>query len=287
MSNPISMSGYTKLFNSILASTIWREDDKTRIVWITMLAMSNKDGLVEGSIPGLADMARVSIDDCKFALDKLSSPDEYSRTKAFDGRRIKQVQAGWLILNHAIYRSKMSADERREYNRIKQAEWRQKMSTGVNDIPCLLPLSAHTDTDTDTKANTNPPAMDGFGRFWKAYPKKVSKIDAIKAFSKIDPSESVLMKMLSALEVHKKSQQWAKDNGQFIPHPAKWLNGAKWLDEITPSPGEPRPRDPNIYLYGQLRLTKDNPPKRDQFANESAFLSCQAGYEAHFRKVRA
>jgi hypothetical protein len=26
----MAMTGYTKLFNSILASTIWREDDKTR-----------------------------------------------------------------------------------------------------------------------------------------------------------------------------------------------------------------------------------------------------------------
>ena len=43
------MPGYTKLFNSILASTIWRADDKTRIVWITLLAMADKHGIVEAS----------------------------------------------------------------------------------------------------------------------------------------------------------------------------------------------------------------------------------------------
>lgn len=229
------MSGYTKLFSSILASTIWREDDKTRIVWITMLAMSNKDGMVEGSIPGLADMARVTVDDCKGALSKLMSPDEYSRTKAFEGRRVKEVDGGWLILNHAVYRAKLSADERREYNRIKQAEWRQKLSNEVNDNNRLLPPSAHTKAEADTKAYTDTKSMESpdFLRFWKAYPKKVAKASAFKAFRKIDPPEQVLMKMLSVLEIHKKNEQWCKDSGQFIPYPATWLNQARWLDETT------------------------------------------------------
>ena len=48
------MSGYTKLFNSILASTVWSEPNETRIVWITLLAMADKNGIIEGSVPGLA-----------------------------------------------------------------------------------------------------------------------------------------------------------------------------------------------------------------------------------------
>lgn len=39
-------SGSIKLFGSIVASTIWREDDKTRLVWITLLALSDRDGFV-------------------------------------------------------------------------------------------------------------------------------------------------------------------------------------------------------------------------------------------------
>lgn len=160
----MSMPGYTKLFNSILASTIWREDDKTRIVWITLLALSDKNGVAEGSLPGLADLARVSIDDCKSAIVKLMSPDEYSRTADHEGRRIKQVEGGWAILNHAKYRSKMSSDERREYNRIKQREFREKKksiprqrkSITVNDSNSESAMSAHTKADTKAKADTDP-----------------------------------------------------------------------------------------------------------------------------------
>lgn len=160
------MSGYTKLFNSILASTIWREDDKTRIVWITLLAMKDKNGIAECSIPGLAGFANVSLEDCEMALQKLMSPDKYSRTKEHDGRRIEEIPGGFLILNHHVYRERMGEDERREYNRQKQAEHRAKKAASnpvndssmtVNDSHRLSALSAHTkaetETDSDSEAN--------------------------------------------------------------------------------------------------------------------------------------
>jgi hypothetical protein len=122
--NPFNMTGYTKLFGSIVDSTIWRESKETKIVWITMLAKANRDGLVEASLPGLADASRVSLDECIEALKCLSSPDKYSRTKLHEGRRIQEVDGGWIILNHSKYRAKMNADERREYFRLKKQEQR-------------------------------------------------------------------------------------------------------------------------------------------------------------------
>lgn len=112
-------TGYTKLFSSIVHSTIWREPDHVRLVWITMLALSEADGTVFASIPGLADASRVSIDQCKDALARLVAPDEYSRTKDHDGRRIKEVDGGWLILNYLKHRHAAAASNRAEYKR----EW--------------------------------------------------------------------------------------------------------------------------------------------------------------------
>ena len=153
------------MFNSILASTIWRSNDKTRIVWITLLAMADKDGICEGSVPGLADLSRVSIEDCEVALAELSAPDKYSRTSDHEGRRIEHIDGvGWKLLNHAKYRAKMSEDERREYNRKKQAEHRAKqkedvtecqtMSMTLNDSQSQSAMSAHTEAEADTKAET-------------------------------------------------------------------------------------------------------------------------------------
>ncbi len=120
------MSGFTKLFSSIVTSSVWCEDDKTRIVWITMLAMSNRDGIVEAALPGLANAARVSVEDCRAAVAKLEAPDPDSRSLAHEGRRAAKIEGGWQLLNYASYRRKLSAEERREYKASKQAEYRAK-----------------------------------------------------------------------------------------------------------------------------------------------------------------
>lgn len=121
------MKGYTKLFGTLIGSTIWRDESKaTKIVWITMLAMANADGVVEASVPGLADFSKVTLEECQEALRKLSEPDEFSRSKENEGRRISEVDGGWKILNHAKYREKLNLEERRLYLAQKQAEYRER-----------------------------------------------------------------------------------------------------------------------------------------------------------------
>jgi len=48
--------------------------------------------------------------------------------------------------------------------------------------------------------------------------------------------------MLAALDWQKKSQSWTKDNGQFIPLAATWLNGRRWEDEQPESSAREPPR---------------------------------------------
>lgn len=137
--------GYTKLFSSIIASTIWREDDKTRLVWITMLAMKNERHVVEASIPGLADIARVSLGECEAALKKLEASDTYSRNKEFEGRRIAPCDGGWVILNGEKYRRMMSAEERKDYKRKWQDEYRKRRKTVARDEACAGAVAAIAD----------------------------------------------------------------------------------------------------------------------------------------------
>lgn len=76
-----------------------------------------------------------------------------------------------------------------------------------------------------------------FESFWQSYPKKKAKGDAERAWSKINPSEHLIEEILSAVQRAKTSQDWLKDNGQFIPYPATWLNRKGWEDEYTPVNG--------------------------------------------------
>ena len=91
-------------------------------------------------------------------------------------------------------------------------------------------------------------ARDAFETFWKAYPRKVGKDAARRAFAKVKvPVET----LVAAVEAQKASTQWTKDNGQFIPNPATWLNQGRWEDEVadtTPADDPYRVRGLDEYL---------------------------------------
>jgi hypothetical protein len=128
--------GYTKLFSEIVASSIWEEDDKTRLVWITMLALKDRSHHVRGTPSYLARVARVTDDECQVALAKLSGPDPHSRSTEHEGRRISDVPGGWVVLNGDRYQKMLSYEERREYNRQKQAEYRRRKKVIIRDGAC-------------------------------------------------------------------------------------------------------------------------------------------------------
>lgn len=130
------MSGYTKLFASIIHSTIWQESKETKLVWITLLALKDRDGLVEASIPGLAKVAGVTVTECETALGILMAPDPYSRSKAEEGRRLREVPGGWTIINHDAYRDRESADDVREKaaeRKRRQRERERTKAAGVTE----------------------------------------------------------------------------------------------------------------------------------------------------------
>jgi hypothetical protein len=70
-----------------------------------------------------------------------------------------------------------------------------------------------------------------FLSFWKAYPRKVAKPEAWKAWKKLNGTRPSISEILKAIEEQKNSPQWIRDGGQFIPYPATWINQGRWTDE--------------------------------------------------------
>lgn len=126
--------GYSKLFSTILTSSIWSEDDRTRLLWITMLALCDARGEVGASVGGLAHAARISREDCERGLAVLLSPDTDSRSKEFEGRRIEAVDGGWRILNYASYRERGRSVDRTAYLAEKQRESRARRKPKKYDV---------------------------------------------------------------------------------------------------------------------------------------------------------
>lgn len=116
----------------------------------------------------------------------------------------------------------------------------------ANDFICK---QMHADVPViQSNPNPNPiresesncaPARDvsakdaAFDAFWEAYPKKVGKAAAKKAFDKVP--KNVWDKLVPSVNIQKQSRQWLKDDGQFIPNPATWLNQGRWDDVVAPS----------------------------------------------------
>jgi hypothetical protein len=229
--------GYTKLFSSIIASTIWRTGDKTRLVWITMLAMADQFGVVEASVPGLSDMARVTVAECREALDELQQPDPDSRSSEQEGRRIEKVEGGWRLINHGKYREKMSRDERREYQRLYQRSYRKQNVNSDSDKLTKFDIQkqkqkqnrTETPVRTEVPSPAAPPTPDAFTAFWSAYPKKAGKAAALKVWKRLRPSESLSEAIVAAVATAGQSRQWREG---YIPNPARWLNEGRWDDEV-------------------------------------------------------
>ena len=81
----------------------------------------------------------------------------------------------------------------------------------------------------ESRTNARETRGAEFERFWDAYPRHEGKQKARSAFEKVDVP---LQTLLDAIEAQKRSAQWSKDNGQYIPHAATWLNGKRWEDQV-------------------------------------------------------
>ena len=140
--------------------------------------------------------------------------------------------------------------------------------------------------------------MEGFTKFWDCYPKKVSKKDAIRAWASLSPTKELSVEIVVAVVAHTfNSEQWIKDK-MFIPHPATFLRGRKWEDEIVSKSVSVHPLDEvhireapvkpassdnikeavkkAIKLTKQMMTCKD-PKEREKINKEIKILTDKAG----------
>ena len=79
------------------------------------------------------------------------------------------------------------------------------------------------------KTNHTTPSTQ-FEQFWLAYPNKVGKKAALKAFEAAKDKPDINM-LVGAVIRSAQSAQWTKENGKYIPHPSTWLNEGRWSDQ--------------------------------------------------------
>jgi hypothetical protein len=231
---------YTKLFQSIITSTIWSEDDKTRIVWITMLALADKNGEVQGSVPGIARIAGVGVEDARSAIEKFLSPDPDSRSKDDEGRRAEVIDGGWFLINHPKYRQMASDDDRKKKAAERQQRFRDKEKRNAvvtPPSPQNPQAKANSDSDSQKPECPIPVASDETRSFldslWKLSPRtsrpRTSRKDVTAAWKSIPAKDRPTHdEALAAYLAWTKCEAWTKENGQYVCGLHLWIRKRQW-----------------------------------------------------------
>jgi len=148
-----------------------------------------------------------------------------------------RVEADLEAVNSKVTTASNAGKASARAKALKKQQELNDRSTNVDDP--LQRNGNHIDTDTYTDKNINntPPMAEDllFPKFWKLYPNKKGKAAAEKAWKKLKVTDDLFNLIAQGLARQCVSPAWTKDDGQFIPHPATWLNGKRWEDEVKPT----------------------------------------------------
>jgi hypothetical protein len=94
-----------------------------------------------------------------------------------------------------------------------------------------------------------------FDTFWQAYPRKVGKGDARKAWQQTASIRPDMDTLLTAISAQRRCEQWQKDGGQYIPHPSRWLRAERWDDVLEVEMPKPE-RKPDRYELANIEQAR-------------------------------
>jgi hypothetical protein len=201
----------------------------TRLLAIALLNWADDEGyflanpvLIRGQVfPFLEDSTKIPR-----ALQDLSSVGWIDLGKDDQGRSIGKIK------NFA----KHQRVDKPNPSKLKASSVFQEDSK--NDLGMILEDSKEEGKgkEGNKEGKVYPSDWEGFEEFWTAYPRKTAKSDALEAWNKIKPD---LITVLNVLDWQRKSEDWTKDSGQYIPYPASYLNSKRYEDEKPKPKAQP------------------------------------------------
>ena len=245
---------FVKLLNSILKSSIWFESYETKIVWITLLAMADRNGNIWATPRAISHDALVPLPETLDALKKFQEPDPESRSEEYEGRRLEVIPGGFHLLNYDRVRNTRDAEIRREQEREASRRYRERHQESHHPSSSVIirhqnhPASAQEEAEVDkdkpkyiVSPQDEKPSRrltaysDDFESWWKTWGKYTGiKVGKPKSFSywKVLSSEDQ-MAAIENLSQYVERREAAKVAGVYVPnppHPERFLRDRRWLD---------------------------------------------------------
>lgn len=267
--------GFITLHRKI-ADWEWYHDAPTLCLFVHLLLMANftegrfkgrviKRGQLATSLRSLATHTGLSIQQTRTALEHLLSTHEITHEPTPQYSVI-------TIVKYDEYQTPTQQSTNKQHT-INTAPNTQLTQDSTHDQH-RYNNNNNINKETNKQGNNNYTSAsrrgahdESFEEFWSEYPRKVSKPAALKAWNKLKPDEDLIEQIMSGLEKWRNSDDWARDNGQYIPYPATWLNGRRWEDDVRSS-GERKPQSaPVRQVSGQQYQQRDYSGEQEYWMN--------------------
>lgn len=198
--------------------------------WVNFMCIASENASRRGTLPDIDDVSftlRVTRQRAEAMLNELVA------AKLFDWVDGVACAHDW---DDWQFQSDVSTSRVKRY-RDAQRNAKGNVSRNVPETP---DETGQSRAEEESPKSPPPLAADlvanysaDFEAFWSEYPRKVGKEKAYTAWRKRRFSRGMQEAILQAVRAAKKSADWLKDRGEFIPGPATWLNQGRWNDELT------------------------------------------------------
>lgn len=248
--------GWAKVYRRLWDGTMG-PDWPTWSVWVLMLAHADADGVVDMTQEALAARGGIPLEAVCAAIARLEAADPRSRSQTEDGRRLVRLDPGrdwgWRVVNYPAYRAATSAERVASFRERELAKRNATVTAPSRDRNATVTPGNQAEAEAEVEEEstplltadaasgaTTPPATNGKApdewleafdaHFWPAYPRKVSKPAALRAWRRIKPHDddrfNTIMDGLDRWVAY-----WQDKDRDVICHPATWLNGQRWEDQ--------------------------------------------------------
>ena len=201
-----------------------KEEQADFLLAVCQYGLTGEEPEVSGVTAAMFQLVKPNLDS---AMAKAAAGAKGGRSKGEANNKQMKANESKSKANDKQNESKKEANESNP-EAIKDKGYKDK---GYNNNPPIVPPKGE-------KSKTD------FDLFWEAYPNKKGKGAARKAYDNAIKKGVTSDVLIDAVNRQRCGAQWTKDNGQYIPHPATWLNREQWEDEPDFTPVDNSPQKP-------------------------------------------
>lgn len=185
------------------------------------------------SIAGLASISKEKETSIKTALEELKENGYFVITKKMPN----ETKTGRIEYEWDFYERPINEKQEVKKQEVENLPLENLMLENQGQLNTNISITDELNTNSMELSPISPCVASKdeklnllFEEFWKEYPKKVNKKNALREFKKKKDIEAIMPTILADLEYKKRSKDWTKDNGQYIPYPERYIKNERWND---------------------------------------------------------